>query len=272
MGDVPAIFCRRASYVRQIPVMRLVNALVLVVGTPAAFACTDIPTDSNAVLAIAFDSLPSPSVVLGDTLRDTTGVAAPLRATVFNFQGEVISAATVTFSSPDRGVRVDGASGFVVADSLRATPARILATVGNLQSVLRLDVSLRPDTAAPSPGRDSLAYSLTDTTVNVSPSLNVRVLHGLTTAHSAVRSYIVSFAVTSAGDGTLARLVNDAGRSSRVDTTDANGIAGRKIRLDPARLSSLVDSVIVQATVKYRGAQIRGSPVRLVLKVRPATP
>jgi len=253
------------------PVMQRVDALLIGVGMSAAVSCTDIPTDSNAVLALAFDSLPAPSVVLGDTLRDTTGVATPLRATVFNFQGEVISDAAITFSSPDRGVRVDGPSGFVVADSLRTTPARIIASVGNLQSLLRLDVSLRPDTVAPSPGRDSLSYSLIDTTLNVSRSLNVRVLHGVT-ADSAVGSYLVSFAVTSAGDGTLARLVNDAGRTSRVDTTDASGIAGRKIRLDPARLASLVDSVIVQATVKHRGAQIRGSPVRLVLRVRPVTP
>jgi len=59
--------------------------------------------------------------------------------------------------------------------------------------------------------------------------------------------------------------------ASRVDTTDASGIAARRIRLNPAKLTALTDSIIVNASVKYRGANIRGSPVRLVLKVKPGT-
>jgi hypothetical protein len=68
----------------------------------------------------------------------------------------------------------------------------------------------------------------------------------------------------------LARLVNDAGVSSKLDTTDATGDASRKIKLNPARLTAVNDSIIVNATVRYKG-QIRGSPVRLVLKVKPGT-
>lgn len=241
-------------------------------GIVAALACTDVPTEPDAVLSLSFDSLPSPSVVLGDSLRDTTGVARRLFATAFNFQGEVIPNAPVVFSSPDRGVRLDASTGFVIGDSLRATPARIVATIGRLQATLSLDVTLRPDTVAASSGRDSLGYSLTDTTRNVSPTLSVRVLHGFATADSAVKSYVVSFAVASPATAGLATLVNDANRTSVVDTTDATGVAGRKIRLDPARLTSLVDSVIVLATVKYRGTAVRGSPVRLVLRVKPGSP
>jgi hypothetical protein len=63
--------------------------------------------------------------------------------------------------------------------------------------------------------------------------------------------------------------VNDAGARSSVDTTDASGVARRRIRLDVTRLTNLTDSVIVQATVKYRGVNVRGSPARLVLKVKP---
>lgn len=166
-------------------------------------------------------------------------------------------------------MRLDAATGFVIGDSLRATPARVVATVGALQATLMLDVALRPDTVAASNGRDSLSYSLSDSTRNVSPTLSVRVLHGLATADSAVKSYVVSFALANPANTGLATLVNDANRPSLVDTTDATGVAGRKIRIDPARLTALADSVIVQATVKYRGTAVRGSPVRLVLRVKP---
>lgn len=235
-------------------------------------SCTEIPTSESAVLSLTFDSLPAPAVVLGDTLRDTTGRAAPVSATVYNFQGNVVTNPPLRFQALDRGIRVDSIAGFVIGDSLRATPARIAITVDGLQATRLVDVTLRPDTVIAVNERDSLLYSLVDTTKNFSPPLAVRVHHSLTSLDSAVKSYIVSFAIASPPDTLLAMLVNEAGKSSRVDTTDASGQASRRIRLTPARLAALTDSIIVQATVKYRGAPVRGSPARIVLKVKPATP
>jgi hypothetical protein len=234
-------------------------------------SCAEIPTSESAILSLTFDSLPAPAVVLGDTLRDTTGRAAPVSATVYNFQGNVVTNPPLRFQALDRGIRVDSA-GFIIGDSLRDTPARIAITVDGLQATRLVDVTLRPDTVIAVNERDSLLYSLVDTTKNVSPPLAVRVHHSLTSLDSAVKSYIVSFAIVSPPDTLLALLVNDAGKSSRVDTTDASGQASRRIRLNPARLAALTDSIIVQATVKYRGAPVRGSPTRIVLKVKPATP
>lgn len=236
----------------------------------AAMACTKIPTEDSAVLSLALDSLPAPAVVLGDTLRDSTGRAAPLHATVFNFQGSVISRAPLRFQALDRGVTVDSITGFATGDSLRQTPARVLISIGSLQAVRTLEVTLRPDTVSAVNGRDSLAYSLTDTTKNFSPALSVRVVHSLV-ADSGVKSYVVGFTIVSPADTLLARLVNESGAASRTDTTDASGIASRRIRLNPAKLIALTDSIIISASVKYRGAHIRGSPVRLVLKVKPGT-
>ena len=85
---------------------------------------------------------------------------------------------------------------------------------------------------------------------------------------SVVSSYLVSFRIVSPADTLLFRLVDERGVRSSLDTTDASGIATRRIRLDVARLTSLTDSVIVQASVKYRGTNVRGSPARLVLKVK----
>jgi hypothetical protein len=238
----------------------------------SAAACTDISGGSTAVLSIQFDPLPAPSVVLGDTLRDTTGAVVRPVVHAFNFQGDEIIPAPVFFLSPDSGVTVDSATGIVVGDSLRLTPARIVATVGTLQAIQFVDVTLRPDLAQAVNALDSLRYSLLDTTLNVSPLLQVRVTHGVAPDDSAVTSYIVSFAIVSQSNPQLGELVNDAGKASVVDTTDPSGIAGRKIRLHPLFLGSgtAVDSIVVNATAKYRGVQVNGSPVRLVLLLKPS--
>jgi hypothetical protein len=252
------------------------NSLAIAVGTFAGLiaqsSCTEIPTSDSAVLSMTFDSLPAPAVVLGDTLRDTAGRAAPVSATVYNFQGNVVTNPPLRFQALDRGIRVDNVTGFVIGDSIRSTPARIAITVDGLQATKLVDVTLRPDTVIPVRERDSLLYSLVDTTKNFSPALAVRAYHSLTSLDSAVKSYIVSFAIASPADPLLALLVNEAGKESRVDTTDASGEASRRIKLTPARLTALTDSIIVLATVKYRGAQVRGSPARIVLKVKPGSP
>jgi hypothetical protein len=237
----------------------------------AALACSDVSGSSTSVLSIQFDSLAAPSVVVGDTLRDTTGAVILPVVHAFNFKGDEILPAPVWFLSPDSGVTVDSLTGIIVADSLRSTPARIVATVGSLQAIQKVDVTLRPDSLAAVNGVDSLSYSLLDTTLNVSPILSVKLTHGVAPNDSAVKSYIVSFAIVSQSDPQLGQIVNDAGKPAVVDTTDTNGIAGRAIRLHPLFLTSAttVDSIIVNATAKYRGAQVKGSPVRLVLKVKP---
>jgi hypothetical protein len=234
----------------------------------ALLACTDVSGSSTSVLSIQFDSLAAPSVVVGDTLRDTTGAVILPVVHAFNFNGEEITSIPAWFQSPDSGVVVDSVTGIIVGDSLRSTPARIVATVGSLQAIQKVDVTLRPDLLSAVNGEDSLFYSVLDTTSTVSRPLTVKLSHGVAN-DSVVKSYIVSFAIVEQSNPGLGELVNDAGRPSVVDTTDASGVAGRAIRLHPLSITSVVDSIIVHATAKYRGSQVSGSPVRLVLNVKP---
>ena len=253
---------------KRSPAPAILFASFCIVGL-AAIGCTEISGSSTAVLSIQFDSLPAPSVVVGDTLRDTAGAVARPVVHVFNFKGQEIVPAPVYFLSPDSGITVDSATGVVVADSLRSTPARIIATVGTLQAIQKVDVTLSPDLIQAVNSRDSLKYSPIDSTVNVSPQLQVKLTHGVAPNDSAVKSYIVSFAIVAQSNPQLGQLVNDAGQASVVATTDVNGIAGRKIRVHPLFLTSQVDSIVVNATAKYRGVQVSGSPVRLVLLLKP---
>lgn len=235
-----------------------------------ALACGDVSGGSKSVLSIQFDSLGAPSVVLGDSLRDTTGAVVRPIAHAYNFSGDEILPSPAWFQSPDSGITVDSATGIVVGDSLR-TGARIVATVGGLQAIQKVDVTLRPDLIVAVDGFDSLTYSQIDSTKNFSPTLTVKVSHGVAPNDSAVGSYIVSFSIVSESDPNLAELINDGRIRSVVDTTDASGIAGRAIHLFPAliRSTSGVDSIVVSASARYRGAQVNGSPVRLVLLVKP---
>lgn len=247
----------------------IASALAFIAAT--AIACGDVSGGSSSVLSIQFDSLGAPGVVLGDSLRDTTGALIHPVVHAYNFSGDEILPSPAWFQSPDSGISVDSATGVVVGDSLR-TAARIIATVGGLQAIQKVDVTLRPDLIVAVDGFDSLSYSLLDSTKNFSPTLTVKLSHGVAPNDSAVRSYIVSFSIVSESDPDLAVLVNDGRIRSVVDTTDSNGTAGRALHINPdlIRTADGVDSVIVNASARYRGALVNGSPVRLVLKVKQA--
>ncbi len=83
--------------------MRGVSATPLVVLAVAVgvAVCTPIPNDPNTPFSIQVDTVPAPSVVAGDTMRDTTGTVQPIRVEVRNIQGHLITTAPVRFISFD---------------------------------------------------------------------------------------------------------------------------------------------------------------------------
>jgi hypothetical protein len=243
--------------------------LTLIGAATAILACTEIPTGADEILSVQFNPLPSPSVVVGDSLRDSLGVVRAPTVTAFNFSGDEVANPPVVFLALDRGIRVDSTTGIVTGDSVR-TGARISARVEGLSVSAQIAVTLRPDSIARLNVSDSLLYSLLDT-LNVSSAIGVKVFN--TTAKvdtaQAVGSYLVSFLVDPA-DSIVGRLVADAGVTrSTLDTTDASGTASRRVRIDATKLRGQIDSVVVHAFVRYRGAIVGGTPVRLVLKLKP---
>ncbi|MEO6777825.1 MAG: hypothetical protein ABI194_00060 [Gemmatimonadaceae bacterium] len=248
------------------------GTLLLAVSVVAGLACAEINTDPARVASIAMDSLPFPSIVANDSLRDSLGVARPLHAAVYNIQGTPLTSFPIRFQSPDSGVVVDSVRGYVVADTARSTPVRLVAVSGTLQAAPdTIYVVPAPDTVVAINATDSLLYSIRDTSLALSNPLQLQLFHRVpVSAPLPVRAYLVSYRITYPADTLLAQLVTRDGlRRSTVDTTDATGTSARRIRLRPLSITSATDSVVVVAMVRYRGVPVPGAPVRFVLQVKP---
>lgn len=257
-----------------------------------ASSCADVKLGPSVPATIEFSGLAAPAVVLGDTLRDVNGVAAPARAVVRNQAGDIIADANVHYvyadAARDTAFLVDSLAGYIVSlQPLKgsATTARIAAHVGkNLQIVRSVQVTVRPDAVdrggAGSP--DTLRVTLPDTGVlianNVSAQLLVTVRHFETTASDTVRSTVPNWLVkyellqpaNPENDSTRSVfLVNDLRSVSNIDTTDGSGIASRAVRVRAAQfpVGTTSDSAVVRVTVKYRGVDVKGSPIRIVLPI-----
>ncbi|MGZ8493857.1 MAG: hypothetical protein ACXWZS_16765, partial [Gemmatirosa sp.] len=71
--------------------------LVAFAGTVlTAAACVEISSAEQGVLAIRLEPLP-PSIIAGDTLRDSTGAVLRLRATAFAGNGDTVPGAPFRF-------------------------------------------------------------------------------------------------------------------------------------------------------------------------------
>ena len=237
-------------------------------------ACHDVDTNPSTVNSIELVRLASPSVVVGDTLRDTFGVVQPLRGIAFNIQGDELPDVPIRFRALDSGITVDSLSGILTGDTITDNAVRVVVDTRGLQTQPQTLFSVpRPDTVATVTlnGRDSVLYTFSDTVI-FSNNLTLKVLNEADTGLVPVRAYIASFAIVSPVDTMLAQLVGDNSRTSFVDTTASDGTAGRRVRIRPPQLTQPTDSVIVLGTVKYRGSPILGSPIRFVLLIKPRQP
>jgi hypothetical protein len=252
-------------------------APLIVALAAAAGSCTDVCLCPTRAVAIEFDSLPFPAVVTGDSLRDSLGRVAPLKALALNASGELIQAAGVQYIALDTGITIDP-TGVVTAQARDGT-IRIVASVNGLQSPTRsLEVTRRPDTVVATSTRDTtLLFTIPDSALrNVTGMLGVK----LVTADSAggvaaTKGWLVSYQVYFQGtplsprDTARASLWDDGTRITNVDTTAADGTAGRRLRVRSLLLPTKPDSFVVLATVRYRGGFVRGSPIRFVIRTQP---
>jgi hypothetical protein len=245
-----------------------------------AVACTEVGTDPTVPVAIEIDPPVLPALAVGDTLRDTLGVVAPIVARALNSRNEVIPDAPITFVTlpNDSILDVDPETGIVVGNFVGQ--ADVVAQVAGLQSVrLPMRVTIRPDTAFTDAVLvDSVLYGIADDTAR---TLVVTVMGRVTVDGRdtlvAVESWRVRYTITSPEglaentDTTRVYMANSANRLSRVDTTDTNGDATRRIRFplavvsDTARRTFVTEVVVLGA----EGTPLPGSPIVFTTVIRP---
>jgi hypothetical protein len=237
-------------------------------------------------------TLPWPAVVVGDSLRDSTGNATPLGVEAFDAAGRPVSDARVTVIALDTGLTILPGR-FVRGDNVRASPARVVIQVQRGGDILEtpadsIAVVARPDTVSPA-GFDTLSAktytytSVVDTTRVTSEAIQVtvrnRALLASGAANAGVRSWVVYFQITAEPpgvEGALKALFSGATHPHAVaDTTDANGVASRQVVLRTAVLTGTrtgTQQVKVLVTVRERGQNVPGSPIEVVVPfdVRPA--
>lgn len=258
-------------------IRRLIAPLGLVLAAVIGASCTTVTTNPGQAVSLEFDTTAFPAIVSGDTLRDSLGVVAPLHPLAYNSVGSVIASAPFNFITFDTGLTIT--RGGIVTAQARNGTVRIVATVNGLQSVQqKLEITRRPDTMfATNKQRDTLHYVLPDVaTTNTYTGIGVTLVSGDSAGGVKFpKGWLVSYRVLyhglvlPRGDTTVATLLNEGGIASVVDTSDANGATARSLRVRPVGLVANPDSIIVEATARYKGAQVRGSPLRFVIVTRP---
>ncbi len=257
--------------------------LAAVLGT----ACTGVSTDPNAVVAVQFDGSAYPSIVAADSLRDSLGALQPLRATGLNYKGDVVDGAEFVFSSPDTVLRVfDTGNVFATRRKTDATPARVFATAGQLQSVPdSLFVVQRADSMKAVKQVDTISFDPGAGGGATAPGSLAFGVFGDTAAgkpKAPVASWLVSFQLryhgttisptdTSYGYTFELNSTSTARVPTFVDTTDASGSAGRRVFV--RTLSQAEDTVVIVATIRQRKANT--APIRdsafVVIRPKPAS-
>jgi hypothetical protein len=260
--------------------MRRLAVLIGLVGA----ACSDAGTDPNAVVAVRFDGSAYPSIVAGDSLRDSLGALQPLKATGLNYKGEPVADAAFVFSSPDTILRMF-TDGVVFARGRKpdGIPARVVATSGSLQS--------QPDSLVVVPRADSMKAAKDIDTIPMFPTGGTTPdtlrfnIFGDTLAGAPkppIPSWLVTFQVQHRGvllsptDTSFAftfERITTTTPSRRVatfvDTTDASGKVERRVFVRSLSTGVSEDTIFLIATARARKAGLPPISAKTMILVRP---
>lgn len=236
----------------------------------AATACVDTSSPKGGVASISALLLPSPSVVKGDVMRDSTGAPAPLRVTAYDGVNQPVTGLNPEFFLLDRGAHLAPID-LLVGDSL--STVRVVGAVGGLQTVpTPVFVTVAPLNVAASGKIDTMRVRADgDTSQNLSGPLSVALTGA---GDTAVVGFIVRYRVASApaskpGAPPTVYIADQSGRPMSNDTTDGSGKAlRRRAALRISSLGATLDSIVIEASVSYKGSLVTGSPVRLLIPMK----
>ncbi len=251
--------------------MRRSRAMSAAVLAAALVSCRDVPAPESGVLSVSPLMLPSPAVVVGDTMRDSLGVAAPLRVIAYGVGGTAVDPQpAATFVLLDTGV-AHLARAYLIGDRAGGT-VRIVGNVAGIQTLPQLVlVTLKPDALVPSDSTHQVRPFAFPRDTAATADLNVEVRNTASASPSGVDGVVVRYDITRSppvvGSGPSVLLLNGNSLSSR-DTTAGGGKASRTLRFRLAAAAPATDSAFVSATASYRGQSIGVVQFTIVFKAQ----
>jgi hypothetical protein len=248
------------------------------VAAAAALSCGEVPTLENGIAYYTTVLLPLPAVALGDSLRDSLGVATPLTVRAFTRDSQEITGLTVTFVPTvlPTLVDIDSANGMLVAHDTAVGSVQLVGRIGE-----RLQTSIVTLLVVPQPTGIARADSPAGDTALAVPALKalpVTVSGIFKNAPTTVNGIIVRYRIDSLAPSTVlpgsAVLTNSNGTSLRPDSTiavDTTKTAGSATRNVLVRAGSGVQRVYISASAnRLKDAKpLAGSPVRFVVDLKP---
>jgi hypothetical protein len=222
-------------------------------------SCLDVPAPEGGILSLSPVRLPSPGLVVGDTMRDSTGVAAPLQVVAYDAAGTPVQGAAISFVVIDTMPAAHLSGPFLIGDTVGTV--RVIGSTEALQTQpTSLKVTLSPDTMV---AADSIVHRRKYTLGvidSVDANIATTVQHRVGTVTSGVESVVVRYAIeqspTGINNAQTMFLVNGNVPSER-DTSDATGRASRTARLRLlVKNTFATDTALIRATASYAGRTI----------------
>lgn len=242
-------------------------------------AACELGRPGEGVVSISNLTLPSPSVVAGDLMRDSLGNPSPVSITAFGANGDPIPGEPVTYVSLDTTITID-ATGTIRGVTRDSVGGRVVAGAGGLQTPpLRVIVTIAPTTVTKSPAATPIQFVNTEPDTSKSTNWSDPLLLTVTGGAGVfAQGYIVTYSLIETPDpnvaGTATAYIgDDTAKPMSRDTTNTKGESSRRVILrqsaiaDAIRAGTRSDSVIVRASVKYLGADVPGSPVTFYVPV-----
>lgn len=263
--------------------------LVLATALLAVAACYSLDAPPGGVASISLAMNPSPSVVVGDSSRDSTGAVAGVRVTAFDANGDTITTPPPTFVVLDRGLSINSTTGVMFGDSVTPTGARVIASVGPLQTLPdTVPVTVAPERAHPTQSLTRLEFDsvlkVSDTAATSNQVTLTLTLAGTPPSTSKATDtmavgFIVDWSIAKmppglkGGQPIATALLVDGGKVSTRDTTDKAGVATRTVQVRPTFFSDPAlqlngtesDTIRVNALVHRKPAKLLDTTVTFVI-------
>jgi len=257
-------------------VIQRVFASLAVGAVIVGLACVDMSAPKGPA-AISNLKLPSPSVIVGDTMRDSLGHVAPLNIIAFNSARDTIVAVGAQFFITDttKAAHLNGGT-TLVGDKIGSTI--VLGQVGNLQTAtVTVPVTFKPVTMLKTSTDSTLPVTpIGDSTKTVATTLSLRVLSDQDSGSvGIVVSYTVTHAPASLPQHLAVMVQGNSGHLATADTTTPGGNSARRLVVTSAFFGDQAfingtkpDSAVVEARASYRGVELQNSPIKFIIPIK----